>query len=466
MKVREGDTVSDFAVRRAMVLSAAGVLMPGVAQSDEKSLLPNSNEGITLIDPPDSQRTTHVRYSMRIKGKLSTPSAAGATDWDLNSSATFEFDQRRFASDSIGQFGFRAVRRFQQAETTSKVGKEHENEVSLPQQSRLVQVYGGELQLVQLSPDVRLTRSQIDLLQFPCDPLAVTGLLPDRSLKDAKEKWNADVWVVAMLSGIDAVVTQSATCELKSLSAEEAVVLFECQGTGAITGSSTTVSISGEMVIDRSQSVIKRLKAVLKEKRTPGTVSPGLDVEADIEWTQEIAKPVIDLPETMPDAMPDERRLLLTLATPWRVLLLHNRSWHVFHETSELVMLRMLHNGALLAQCNIASAPLMAAGKFTIEQDYVADVERAIKDRAGRIVASNVTPDQNGWRIHHVQAIGEANKKTLIWDYYLCSTKSGEQISLVFSHAEEDSRSFTGVPDQMLQSLTIRSVRPKIALPR
>jgi hypothetical protein len=168
----------------------------------------------------------------------------------------------------------------------------------------------------------------------------------------------------------------------------------------------------------------------------------------------------------MPDAMPDERRLLLTLATPWRVLLLHNRNWHIFHETSELVMLRMLHNGTLLAQCNIASAPLMAAGKYTSEEDYVADVERAIKDRAGRITASNVTSDQNGWRIHHVQATGEANKKALIWDYYLCSTKSGEQISLVFSHAEEDKRNFAGVPDQMLQSLTIRSVRPKIALPR
>ena len=96
-KVREGNTVSDFAVRRAIVLSAAGALIPGVVNSDEKSSSLNSNEGIILIDPPDSQRATHVRYSLRIKGKLSTPSAAGATDWDLNSSATFEFDQRRFA---------------------------------------------------------------------------------------------------------------------------------------------------------------------------------------------------------------------------------------------------------------------------------------------------------------------------------------------------------------------------------
>lgn len=458
--------MSDFAVRRAILQSAVGVLLPGVVQSDEKSPTLNLNEGITLFDPPDAQRTTHVHYSLKIKGKLSTPSAAGATDWDLNSSAMFEFDQRRFASESVGPLGIRAVRRFQQAETSSKVGKEHENEVSLPQQSRLIQLYGGELQLVQLSPDVRLTRSQIDLLQFPCDPLAVTGLLPDRSLKEPNEKWNADVWVVAMLAGIDAVVTQSATCELKSLSAEEAVVLFECQGTGAITGSSTSVSLTGEMVIDRKNSLIVQLKSVLKEKRTPGTVSPGLDVVANIEWTQQIINSAMELPDSIPESMPDERRLLLTLATPWRVLLLHNRNWHVFHETSELVMLRMLHNGMLLAQCNIASAPLMAAGKFTSEEDYLTDVERALKDRSGRITGSNVTSDQNGWRIHHVQATGEANKKTLIWDYYLCSTKSGEQISLVYSYAEEDQRSFAGVADQMLQSLTIRSVRPKIALPR
>ena len=108
----------------------------------------------------------------------------------------------------------------------------------------------------------------------------------------------------------------------------------------------------------------------------------------------------------------------------------------------------------------------MAAGKFTPESDYVGEVDKALKERGGRIEASEVAPDLNGWRIHHVRATGEANKKTLVWDYYLCTTKAGEQISLVFSHAEEDERIFAGVADQMLQSLTILSVRPRITLPR
>ena len=126
----------------------------------------------------------------------------------------------------------------------------------------------------------------------------------------------------------------------------------------------------------------------------------------------------------------------------------------------------MLHNGALLAQCNIASAPLLAAGKFTSESEYLADVDKALKERGGKITASDVLPDENGWRVHHVTATGEANKKKLVWDYFLCTTRSGEQISLVFSHAEEDSTVFGDAALQMVRSLTIRSSRPRVPLPR
>jgi hypothetical protein len=237
------------------------------------------------------------------------------------------------------------------------------------------------------------------------------------------------------------------------------VITFECQGTGAITGSPTEIRLNGEMIVDRKNSLIRRLNATMTEDRGPGTVSPGLDATARIQWTQEIIESDAGLPDAIPDTLPDENQLRLTLVTPWRVLLSHNRDWHVFHETSELVMLRMLSNGSLVAQCNIASAPLLAAGTFTPESDYLAEVERAVSERQGRIRSSTVEPDRNGWRIHHVQATGEANKQTLIWDYYLCTTRSGEQVSLVFSHAEEDEKAFSGVPERMLSTLTIRSAK-------
>ena len=454
--------------RPVLLAIVAFTLVVAVAVSADETKFATRRDSATidLSEPTDAQRVTHVKYSLQIKGKLTTPSAAGTTDWDLNSSARFEFDQRRFASEAAGPFAVRAVRRFQDAETTANVGKDHKTSIVLPQQSRLIHVHGGDLQLIQLSPDVRLTRPQVDLLQFPCDPLAATGLLPVRNLKDKSEKWNADFWVVPMLSGIDASVSQSATCNLKSLSDSEAVILFECRGTGAITGSATEIELTGEFVFDRKNRMTRSLRATLAEKREPGTVSPGLKVTAQIEWTQEIVYSASSLPETMGQSIPDERQLLLTLVTPWRVLLLHNRDWYIFHETSEMVMLRMLHEGSLVAQCNLASAPLMSPGKFTEESEYITEVEQVLSGRGGRIRNSKVIHDQSGWRIHHILAVGEANSKVLLWDYYLCTAKSGEQISLVYSHAEEDEKVFSGVAEQMLSSLTIRSTRPKIAIPR
>ncbi|MFN9721330.1 MAG: hypothetical protein ACK58L_21740 [Planctomycetota bacterium] len=410
-------------------------------------------------------RATHFSYTIRISGTLRTPAKDGEAPWDLASTAAFEFDQQRYASDANGSRSLRAARRFRVAETNSTIGKDHRNQISLPEQSRLIYLYGTELSLTQISPDVRLTREQVDLLQFPCDPLIALGLLPDRKLASRTEKWNAAPWVVPMLTGIETPVRQEATCSLKSIDAMTAVIDFRCSSAGAVTGSSTEVEVTGQMTFDRGLREIRDLKATLKEKRKAGTVSPGLDVVAEIAWMQTEAAGA-DLPASIPAAEPDARQQLLTLVTPWRILMLHDRNWFVFHETNDLVMLRMLHQGALVAQCNISSAPLLAPGSFTPEDKFLQEVEKAVIERGGVITGSDVIPDRNGWRIQRVRARGEANQKELLWDYYLCGAANGEQISLVFSHAAEDARIFEGKADQFLNSLTTRSSRPKIALPR
>jgi hypothetical protein len=484
--IRLRDAVGDRCFLRSKDFTAAGWCqivaagLPGILAgfavclaiastvlADEQPALKKeaNTAGVELLDSADPGRVTAVRYSMTITGKLLTPSGSGNTEWDLKSSAEFEFEQRRQPSQDPAPLGFRAIRSYRQAEASSRVGKDHLNELSLPSHSRLIHVYGSGSQLIQLSPEVRLTRPQVDLLQFPCDPLVMTGLLPERSLKDSSEKWNADSWVVPMLCGIDAVVNQTASCQLRSLTDQTAVVGFECSGSGAITGSPTEVTLKGEMTFDRSENLIRSLRATLTEKRSPGTVSPGLNVNVQIAWDQTLV-PKSTLPESMPDESPSERQMLLTLVTPWRILLLHDREWHIFHETNELVMLRRLHNGALLAQCNIATAPLKPSGSFTSEPEYLAEVEKAVSGRGGAVQSSNVTSDLRGWRVHHVRATGDASGKTLIWDYYLCTTRSGEQISLVYSFAQEDEKLFADVPAGMLESLTLRTSRPKVALPR
>ena len=458
-------TANGIRVRIILTAMIAVCEAPHAAWADETNVIEAANS-ISIIDAVEPEKATRIDLALKIEGTLSTPSTTGTSDWSLKSSGNFVFDQRRFASDEAGPFGIRAIRRFDTAKTDSVVGKDHKTAVVLPNQAAMIQIYGTGNQLLQLSPDVRLSRSQVDLLQIPCDPIVATGLLPARNLKDQGEKWNADSWVIPMLAGVDAAVNQSANCKLKSLTTSEAVVEFEGTAEGAVVGSATKVTLKGELVYDRTQKFIRTFNAVQSEKREPGPFSPGLNVEATIEWKQTLLPAVSNLPATMPKIVPDARQLLLTLATPGRVLMLHNRDWHVFHETAEMVMLRMSHDGGLVAQCNISPSPAVPAGDFTSEQEYLAEVQSALAERKGAVKSSKIHDDINGWRIHHVRAIGKANEKALIWDYFLCTAKSGQQLSMIFSYAEEDEKVVAGSPEQMLGTLTTRPSRSKVALPR
>ena len=188
--------------------------------------------------------------------------------------------------------------------------------------------------------------------------------------------------------------------------------------------------------------------------------SSDLKVSANISWTQEPTGPNEQLAALMPVEFPEAGRLLLTYITPWRLVLLHDRRWHVFQESAELVILRMLTNGALTAQCNLAAAPRMPAGRFTEEGKFLAEIEEKIGPWKGGIVAAEVESDRRGWRVHRVRAEAEVQSaaagaalgggaggdpvtstasatgpgkratQTIVWQYFLCTAKSGEQFSL------------------------------------
>ena len=159
--------------RQRVAVSFRGAGSSTCARADENTGV-LAADGILLADSSNPQQTTRVEYALKIEGKLLTPAQNGTSAWNLNSSGKFAFDQRRFASDATGPFAVRAVRRFAAAETESVVDKDHATSVVLPSQARLIHLYGTEDQLLQLSPHVRLTRPQVDLLQIPCDPLVAT----------------------------------------------------------------------------------------------------------------------------------------------------------------------------------------------------------------------------------------------------------------------------------------------------
>jgi hypothetical protein len=413
---------------------------------------------------PSTGTGTHVSaidYTIEIRGEIRIPHSEGIRPLPMESRGAFRFEQRSQPTDLGGPFTLRAVRRFSAAGTQTTVGTGTKTGVSLSNSYRTIHTFGSDRGLVHVSPTYALPRPQLDLLQMPCDVLVVTALLPSTPVS-VGDRWNNDDWVLPMLTGVEAVIEQSATCELKSADDRSAIVTFNGKVHGATLGSESTASISGEFVVNRKSGMIMSLKATQKEERAPGAVSPGLDVTASIVWTQTPVNPGSETLGTLTETSPTDRARLLLLQTPLKLQLTHSREWHLFHQTPSVLMMRQLRDGKLISQCNISNSVTVAAKLHTPDSEFLSDVTDSVKQRNGRVVQEETVRDDSEWRIRHIRAIGDASGKVIVWDYYLCSIATGEQFSMVFSHAQDDGKLFGDEATRMLSGLRMARKRPAL----
>ncbi|MEQ9409060.1 MAG: hypothetical protein RIK87_15090 [Fuerstiella sp.] len=409
----------------------------------------------------DTSVATNVEYTIRIAGDIITPSSDGPVPLPVTSDGEFRFRDVPCPTELGGPFTLRAVRLFETAATSTTVGKDLVTRIALSPAYRTIHIYGSDKGLQQVSPGYALPRKQLDLLQMPFDVLPATALLPGTDVR-LNDKWNVDTWVLPMMTGIEAVVEQSATCTLKTLTQEQAVVSFSGKVRGAVQGSSSDVSFSGDLTIDRRQRTISSLNVVQQEKRSPGPVSPGLDVTVTVRWQQQPldGEPPVDALE---ETAPTMRQQLLFLQTPLKLQLQHSREWHLFHETPAVLMLRQLRDGHLISQCNISAAVTVPPGQHTADREFLADVTEAVRERKGRVLSEETVREDPQWRIRRIRAIGEADANVILWDYFLCSAATGEQYSIVFSHSRNDDQLFGDEANRILATLQVR--KPRAALP-
>ena len=396
---------------------------------------------------------TLVDYSVKITGEISTPDANGPRKFPLSSVAEFQFEQAQDVSDDPLPLSLRAMRKFRTAEATTVVGEDHKTDVRLSKFYRTIHVYGGSQGLQFVSPRYQLPRRQLDLLQMPFDVLAAGGLLTGSSV-DVGDKWNTESWVVPMLTGLDAVIEQQATCTLESATAGVMTVAFSGEVSGAVQGSASEIEFSGTLKIDQASGRLLELAATQKEQRSPGPVSPGLDVTATIAWKQKSVESSEIAEKKMPAVAP-KSNLLVLLQTPLKLQLKHSREWYLFHETPSVLMIRQLRDGNLLAQCNISSSVTVPPGEHTPDQEFLADVGSSVEERKGSVVSDSTTRDDDKWRIRRVRAVGNADGKAIAWDYYLCTAVTGEQYSIVFSYSKADEMAVLAESDKLLSTLQV-----------
>ena len=405
----------------------------------------------------DASRTTAVTLNVKIVGKLITPTAAGNHQWALKSTGEFDFTQRSIPNELSGPLAIQAVRQYTTALMQTDVGKEHNTQSTLPRALSLIHIQGRDTGLRLAPTSGTLTRRQYDLLQMPCDPLPCSGLLPSRKVV-VGNKWNCDDWVLPQLTGLEAITEQTITCELTDDNDTTAAIKFDGKAQGAVVGSAGSVTLNGTLLLNKKLQLITKLNCQIAEKRSAGPVSPGLDAQVDVRWTQTVTT-TASLPKELDETLFDKPFIL---KTPWRLLLSHSDEWHLFNQTDSVIMLRQVRNGALISQCNISPGVILPPGQHTTDADFRIDVARAIQTGNGAIISENTIRDDKQWRLRHVSTVGSVSDVAIHQDYYLCTAVSGEQFSLMFSHSAADSNDFDKEPERWLNSLQLATRRPAL----
>jgi len=404
--------------------------------SDTKSAYAQTYE---FSEPINDARTFHVDSTIKVDGQLETAVKSGKSrTLKLDVEGKLQYLERRLPGTGRDAEALRSLRYYESA--TANIDVQGQKTFARGRDKHRMIVAEGTTEGLSLhSPVDPLMPSELELLNSPGDSLPVLALLPQSDV-EVGEVWTPDRWVLQSLTGLEAVLKSELTCKLESVEDKLALISFQGKIEGATVGAQTEIAVTGKLQFRVNDNFISQLEMEQTEDRSVGSVSPGMKVTARVNWNRTLAATPGPLTDEALAAIPLETKpeaKHLSFEPPWDVRLLLPRDWYVFHQTSQVAVLRLLEKGSLIAQANISKIPAVKAGSHTSEEQFQQDIRTSLGDKLVKILkAENLSP-ADGRFIHRVTVAGKANEIPVQWIYYLCAAPSGRQISFVFTVDEK-----------------------------
>jgi hypothetical protein len=347
--------------------------------------------------------------------------------------AKMVYDEQLVAWWADASIASRSLRRYSEARATIKKGDKGATFELADDQREIVAKAGGESTALN-GLDHSLTREQYDLINIQGNTLVIDRLLPNRELTEG-EGWDHDPATMAALLGMDHV----AVCEVRSVvtGQENGQVKIRLAGTvhGTFDGASSEMDLRGAYLFHLDEGRITKFNLAVKEVRKRSEISPGLDVVAKLSLA---ATPVHDKTELFDAAAVENARILTTeslsellLDSPQRgYRFLYDSSWYITAEHRDLMSLRRLGQGALLARCNLNTLPARPESKPMTLQEFEADVCKSLGDKLSRVEAATEWANAAGHQCLGVITVGEVEDVPVEWRHYLVAAEGMRQVSV------------------------------------
>lgn len=409
----------------AGLILASGVTAPRLTLADDAEVL--------LAKTAEDTQTAHVEIVLEAAGALKFKEKEAVKSLPTAVTARLVYDEKRLADEADGTR--QTLRRYRSVEPTIRVDQTS-FQPKLRTERNLVVARTAEAQPELHSPLGPMTSDESELLQLPFQTLLIDDLLPGKTVK-VGESWKHDDAVLCSLLNLDAVSQSDVSSTLGEATAEAARVEFKGVVQGALGGVAAEFDVVGRYKFDRTQDRITWLAVLLKEKRAIGHVEPGVEATTRLQMTlAPIAEPkdlsVAELRDVDLSPYPELLRLEhVSQAGGYR--LDHERRWHVMTDSNEVLALRLVDRGELLAQCNIRHITIPDPSRQPSLTQFQADIRRSLDKNFGQFVRVGESGNSLGQTIFRAEAAGTVEELTIHWIYYLVLDPSGRQVVFAFT---------------------------------
>ncbi len=403
--------------------------------------LGNPSETTQLVEIARPGDLTRVTVDLQADGTFRPATPPGdpeAKAMALKVGTRLEFADRVIAVGA-GGVPTRSVRGVTKASATIGGDARPSTSDLRPEVAALTASRRGDISIEVVSLGGPLTRSELELVSGPGDPLIFPSLLPGKPVA-VGDHWIVGELAARNLSGYDALAANSLEATLEAVDADSARVRLLGSVRGAVLGGEGSMACDGAYRFNRRTGQIEQLTLRRAETRRPGPVESGLNVKSTLNVTRTVLAaaeaPMLDdnLVSLARNDAASDRNLLLFRSADGKFTLLHDRDWHLYWDESRQVVFKRLDHGELVAQCNIAPGPEVGPGRHQDLNQFRDDLRKALGTRFVRFEGeSDVEGVAAGGFRHRVSIQGKQGDAGVLWHYYLIASPGGNQLIATFT---------------------------------
>lgn len=419
--------------------------------------------GQALVSGRSPGDIDRVSASLELGGTLKLVAEKGVQSLKMTATGSAKYHEKFLQAAQPDRANLRVLRDYQEAKATVQVNERTTAPALRPERASIV-VAGYEQGLQLFGVDGPLTRDELELIELPCNTAILDELLPAMGVQSG-DTWTHSPELAAALLGLDAAGVSELKSKLMKIEGATAIIELEGQVQGAVKGVTTKIDVKARYKFDLKTHRITWLGLLLKEDRSIGHVGPGMEITARLQVTiepnvkHEKLAAVQDA-GALQDLAPEYA--LLEYEPPLGVYrLLYDRRWHVMTDEPNLIAMRLIDRGELLAQAKVSTPVGASHDQVATIQAFQQEIQTTLGEEFGRFAEATTAENSLGVITHRVVVHGVVSELAIEWRYYLLVSPTGKHVVVAFTLEREQADQFGNADETLVDSLEFLPTKPE-----